>query len=336
MSARRERGLAARASLGAGVFVLLAIAAQPARALRCVADDGSTRLAEPIGAVASYPTSAPDGYVIWVSPMRRTTGECFKDLGHSLSHPDPVYFYPNPDRLAPAAWGLEVGIRYNGQDYFSDTRVRTPLTVPPCASQEFNDNGGRCRPYRLGIDFQVIVRKKGAWRGALPDSYTAFQFDGERGPNIVNPSFRYSLSGLGRLKPTPCFVDVTVMPTSGIVRFGPVQAVSGGFSPAEPRARFELRLDKKQCNVAVRVDGYFDTVHTVRNDLLLPDADSNFGIGIEEGHGHAVSFNRQFTITELPVDVATRSVPFTAVLRPFGPPKVGPFSATATIRLFLY
>lgn len=31
--------------------------------------------------VASYPTDAPDGYVIWVSPVRTTSGYCYKDLG---------------------------------------------------------------------------------------------------------------------------------------------------------------------------------------------------------------------------------------------------------------
>ncbi|HEM9005070.1 TPA: fimbrial protein, partial [Burkholderia cenocepacia] len=101
------------------VLAMLIAVAQPAWALRCLADGGADSLTEPIGGVASYPTDAPDGYVIWVSPPRTTTGYCYKDYGGAaLNFAEQVYFYANPRSQDPAAWGLEIGIRYGGRDYF--------------------------------------------------------------------------------------------------------------------------------------------------------------------------------------------------------------------------
>lgn len=50
----------------------------------------------------------------------------------------------------------------------------------------------------------------------------------------------------------------------------------------------------------------------------------------------AIPFNQQVTLTQFPANVVSQSVVLDAVLKPFGPPKTGPFNATATIRLFIY
>lgn len=322
------------------VLALLIAAVQPAWALRCLTNSGATSLTEPVGGVASYPTDAPDGYVIWVSPPRTTSGYCYKDLGDdkSLSVIDNIYFYANPNRMDPAAWGLQIGIRYKGVDYFDRTSapgggVPTGFSVEPCKRSDFV--AGRCKRMQISIDYQIVIRKKGNWIQPPNDIYTVFQFDGEGGLNAFGTSFQYRLSGLRNLKPTPCFVDVLVTPEPGIVNFGQVQAVGNGFLPAVPRKRFSLSLTKK-CNVAVRVDGYFETSYPVRNGLLVPSSDSNFGIGIEDSTGKAVPFNEQFTLAQFPSNVMNQSVLMDAVLKSFGPPKIGRFDATATIRLFIY
>lgn len=58
--------------------------AQSAWAVRCVTSEGADRFVQPIGSVQTYPVNAPDGYVIWISPTRTTTGYCYKDLGGEL------------------------------------------------------------------------------------------------------------------------------------------------------------------------------------------------------------------------------------------------------------
>ncbi|CFK97002.1 fimbrial protein [Burkholderia pseudomallei] len=386
---------------------LVVALAQPAWAVRCLTNSGQTSLTEPIGNVASYPTDAPDGYVIWISAPRTTDGYCYKDLGGAgnLNIVDNIYFYANPDGKNPAAWGLEIGIRYRGVDHFGagsrpGTGVPTGFAVPPCSQTDFNAK--RCPKIPVSITYQVVVRKKGAWVQPPGDVYTVFQFDGEKGLNNTNPSFQYKLSGLQNLKPTPCMVDVTVTPEPGIVKFGQVQSSGNGFSPAVPRKPFSLALTKK-CSIAVRVDGYFETSQavrdgllvpqsdsnfgigiedrngnaiafnrqfvltqmpanvsyqnivldavlksfgrvdgyfetsqTVRDGLLVPQSDSNFGIGIEDRNGHAIAFNRQFVLTQMPANVSYQNIVLDAVLKSFGAPKIGPFTGTATIRLFIY
>ncbi|WP_404825052.1 fimbrial protein [Burkholderia cepacia] len=326
--------------LRVAIFAVLVAAMQPAFAVRCVTSSGATSMTESIGGVASYPTDAPDGYVIWVSPVRTTTGYCFKDLGGkgNIDIDDPISFYANPNKQNPAAWGLEIGIRYLGQDHFGagsqpGTGVATGKTVPACSDEKLA--WGQCPKVPIDISYQVVVRKRGSWTQPPSDIYTVFQFDGAKGLNAIHPSFQYRLSGMRNLKPTPCFVDVLVTPEPGIVNFGQVQSVGNGFLPAVPRKRFSLSLTKK-CNVAVKVDGYFETSFPVRNGLLVPASDSNFGIGIEDSQGKAIPFNEQFTLAQFPSNVMNQSVLMDAVLKSFGPPKIGRFDATATIRLFIY
>ncbi|MBN3792476.1 fimbrial protein [Burkholderia sp. Ac-20353] len=318
------------------VLALFVVLAQPAWAVRCVANGGGTVLTESIGNVASYPTDAPDGYVIWVSPPRTTTGYCYKDLGGKMAEfGEWIYFYANPEKQNPAAWGLEIGIRYNGEDYFGRSSqpgdgVQTKTYVEAC---EWFPN---CKKFPLSITYQVVVRKRGSWVQPPSDIYAVFQFDGKGGLNYINPSFRYKLSGLQKLKPTPCLVDVTVSPELGIVNFGQVQASGNGFLPAVPRKRFSLTLNKK-CSVPVRVDGYFEPQKgSVENGLLVPAQDSNFGIGIEDSQGRTIRFGEQFTLAQLPASVASQSVMLDAVLKSFGRPKIGRFEASATVRIFLY
>ncbi|MCA8294651.1 fimbrial protein [Burkholderia sp. AU30198] len=339
--ARADRRVRKMASwLRWAIFMVLVAAVQPAFAVRCVTSSGATSMTESIGGVASYPTDAPDGYVIWVSPVRTTTGYCFKDLGGrgNIDIDDPISFYANPNKQTPAAWGLEIGIRYEGQDHFGagsqpGTGVPTHKTVPACTDDELK--WGLCPKISINISYQVVVRKRGSWTQPPSDIYTVFQFDGAKGLNEINPSFQYRLSGMRNLKPTPCFVDVLVTPEPGVVDFGSVQAVRNGFLPAVPRKRFSLSLTKK-CNVTVKVDGYFETSSPVQNGLLVPAQDSNFGIGIEDSKGKAIPFNEQFTLAQFPSNVMNQSVLMDAVLKSFGPPKIGRFNATATIRLFIY
>ncbi|WP_175970049.1 fimbrial protein [Burkholderia sp. BCC0322] len=323
------------------VLALFVALAQPAWALKCVADGGGMSLTESIGNVASYPTDAPDGYVIWVSPPRTTTGYCYKDIANGLQYFDEqIYFYANPEKQNPVAWGLEVGIRFEGQDYYGRSSqpgdgIDTHRSVEACNKSDREVEAGLCKKWPISIAYQVVVRKRGAWVAPPSDIYAVFQFDGKYGLNSKG-SFRYKLSGLQKLKPTPCTVDVLVTPEPGIVNFGQVQASGNGFLPAVPRKRFSLSLTKK-CSIPVRVDGYFEaTKGTVQNGLLVPESKSNFGIGLEDSQGKPIEFNKQFTLTQFPANVANQTVLLDAVLKSFGPPKIGRFDASATIRIFLY
>lgn len=319
------------------ILAALCMSAQSAWALRCLTSTGQDSFTESIGSVQTYPENVPDGTVIWISPTRTTTGYCYKDLAGGLNYVDPVYFYANPKNVSLP--GLEIGIRYQGQDYYGATSqagqgVPTGYVVPVCADAAFSSAGG-CPRLPVSLSYQVIVRKQGAWVGTLPDSYTAFQFDGVNGINCCATSFTYILSGLSKLAPTPCTVDVTVTPEPGIVDFGQVQATPTGFSPVKPTRPFSLLLQKKQCDVGVNIQGYFQTSNPVQNNLILPEADSNFGIGIQDGNGNQVPIGEPFDLQNFGATQTQTSIPFTATLNTLGAPKIGAFSAVATV-LILY
>ncbi|MBB5445118.1 MULTISPECIES: fimbrial protein [unclassified Paraburkholderia] len=324
------------------VRILFAVAfcmsAQSAWALRCLTSSGQDSFTESIGSVQTYPENAPDGTIIWISPTRTTTGYCYKDIGGSaLTHTDPIYFYPNPKNVSLS--GVEIGIRYQGRDYYGQTSqagqgVPTGYVVPRCANTTFSSAQG-CPRLPVSITYQVIVRKQGAWVGTLPNTYAAFQFDGLNGINCCATSFAYILSGLSALAPTPCTVDVTVTPEPGIVDFGQVQATPTGFSPVRPTRPFSLLLQKKQCDTGVNIQGYFQTSNPVQNNLILPEADSNFGIGVQDGNGNQVPIGEPFNLQTFGATQTQVSLPFTATLTPLGEPKIGPFTATATV-LILY
>jgi major type 1 subunit fimbrin (pilin) len=332
----RTRILSVRSLVRILFVVAFCMSAQSAWALRCLTDSGAASFTESIGSVQTYPENAPDGTVIWISPTRTTTGYCYKDLAGGLSYDDPVYFYPNPKNVALP--GLEIGIRYKGTDYYGQTSqagqgVPTGYIVPSCPDTTFASGG--CPRLPVNITYQVIIRKQGAWTGALPDTFAAFQFDGQYGINCCNSSFDYILSGLSALAPTPCTVDVTITPEPGIVDFGQVQATPTGFLPARPTQPFSLLLQKKQCDSGVNIQGYFQTANPVQNNLILPDADSGFGIGVQDGNGNQVPIGEPFDLMNFGATQTQVSLPFTATLSPLGKPKIGPFTATATV-LILY
>ncbi|RKF49454.1 fimbrial protein [Paraburkholderia fungorum] len=319
------------------LLFILCLQAHSAWAMRCVTSAGADKFIEPIGSVQSYPVNVPDGYIIWISPTRTTTGYCYKDLSGpgSLPFDDPVSFYANPANIDPAVWGLEIGIRYQGVDYFGagsapGQGVPTGNVVPACSQDNFN--AGLCPKIPVSITYQVVVRKRGAWVGIPQDTYTVFQFDGKFGINCCNTSFQYILSGLENLKPTPCTVDVTVNPEPGVIDFGQVQRVPTGFSPVKPTRPFSLALDKT-CNESVQIGGYFETSNPVQNNLILPEQDSQFGIGIQDRNGQQIPVGEPFPLATFTATQAHIEVPMTATLQPLGTPKIGPFNAVVTVRV---
>jgi major type 1 subunit fimbrin (pilin) len=325
------------AGLRALVRVLLAVAlafsAHSAWALQCLSPTGGTKLTEPIGSVQTYPVNAADGTIIWISPTRTTTVVCAKDQsgGQNLDA-EAIYFYPNPNNVTLP--GLQIGIRYNGADYYGGSRMPTGFTVPTCTLANYN--AGRCQSTTVPLTYQVVIRKQGTWTGALPDTYAAFQFDGALGLNAIpNHNFQYWLSGLGNLAPTPCTVNVTVTPEPGIVDFGQIQATTNGFSPTRPTQPFSLLLSKQQCDTGVNIEGSFQTSNAVQNNLIIPTSDSNFGIGIQDGSGNQVPIGEPFELMNFGPAQTQASIPFTATLNAMGAPKIGPFIATATV-LILY
>ncbi len=155
MSAGMRSGAAARMPgwLRWCVLALFVALAQPAWALKCVANGSGMSLTESIGNVASYPTDAPDGYVIWVSPPRTTTGYCYKDVPRLQNFPEQVYFYANPAMQNPAAWGLEIGIRYGGEDHYGrgslqGDRIDTGSSVGVCHMSDREVAQGGAPRYR--------------------------------------------------------------------------------------------------------------------------------------------------------------------------------------------
>jgi len=331
-SAGRVAGFRALFRILCGVAI--ALSAHSAWALQCLSTTGGVTYTEPIGSVQTYPVNAPDGTVIWISPSRTTTAVCAKDQGTAgssdLTTTDNIYFYPNP--LKTALPGIQIGIRYQGQDYYGGARVATGYSVPSCNQASYVN----CQTTTVSLTYQVVIQKQGTWTGTLPNTYAAFQFDGELGLNgVANHNFQYWLSGLSNLAPTTCTVNISVTPEPGVVDFGQVQATSTGFAPARPTKPFSLALQKTACDTAVNIQGYFQTANQVQNNLILPSSDSNFGIGILDGSGKQVAINEPFALVNFSTTQTQASIPFTATLNSMGPPKIGPFNVTATV-LVLY
>ncbi|SEA03305.1 fimbrial protein [Variovorax sp. YR216] len=336
-----------RRFLGVFSFLLIGLGSSSAWALTCQTSSGATQFTEPIGNV-SVPDTVPDGTIIWISPTRTTSGTCKKSASDSvnLATVDHIYFYSlqgSPRAIYPgdpSTWGIDISIRYNGAEYplseisgVAGNGLFTGFTLPPCSLADYNR--GVCF-INVSITYQIVIRKHGLSPFVHPtqDLFSLFQFDGQLGINSTQASYQYILSGMSNIVGTACTVDVKVTPEPGVVDFGEVQAVPGGFSPSRPTKPFNLALDKS-CSTSIKVSGYFETSNAVQNNLLLPAADSNFGISIQNQNGVQVPIREPFLLGTFSPTQTQMDVPMTASLVPLGTPKIGPFSATATI-LILY
>lgn len=329
-----------------GTFVLLfaCFGAQSARAVICQTSAGATSYQESIGGTVSVPDTVPDGTIIWISPTRTTVGVCKKPFNDqaTLALTEPISFYAlTGSSMAlypgdPTSWGIEFGIRYQGNDYWlssmtSTSGVPTGFVLPRCVLSDYN--AGKCY-INVSITYQVLIRKRGLSPYVHPgqDAYSLFQFDGVGGVSAIQRGFQYVLTGLNNIVGTSCTVDVTVTPEPGIVDFGQVQAVSNGFSPPNPTKPFSLALDKR-CSSAIRISGYFDTGSMVQNNLILPSQNSNFGISIRGSDGQQLPIREPFALANFSAAQSHIDVPMSATLVPLGNPQIGPFSSTVTIQV---
>lgn len=335
-----------RRSLALLVLLCLGVGAPSAWALTCQTTSNETEFIEPIGRL-SVPDSVPDGTIIWISPTRTTTGTCKKAQKDStLSIWDPIYFYSllGTNRAIypgdPNAWGISISLKYKGVEYplssiggNSGSGVPTGFTLPACGPSDYD--AGKCF-INVSITYQIVIRKHGLSPFVKPtqDMFSLFQFDGDLGVNCCQRSFQYVLSGLTNIVGTSCTVDVSVTPEPGIVDFGQVQATATGFEPAIPTKPFSLAVDK-QCATAIRIGGYIQSSNPIRNDLILPERDSNFGIRIDDANGRQVQLQEPFPLANFAANQSHASVEMSASLISLGAPKIGPFTATATV-LILY
>ncbi|MQR02496.1 fimbrial protein [Glaciimonas sp. GS1] len=322
---------------GAGLF------AQSAAALQCSSLTDGSYLTESIGPV-SVPDSVPDGTIIWYSQTHVVPAKCWKDYMQYQNLVDDIYFYGNPNGLNTLGWGIEFGLLYKGVtawdgDWSSAPHlgVFTGFSSPPCPDVTTIDQLYTCSLVQPSIAFQVVIRKRGLLPFQRPpqDTYDVFQLDGVLGMNggSSNPrgNFRYQLSGLQNIVGTPCTVDVTVTPEPGIINFGQIQKTSTGFNPANPTKPFSLALDK-QCTQPINIAGYFNTPYQ-NGDLVLPAADSQFGIQIKDAGGKVLPVNERFPLANFAADVNHIDVPFSATVVPIGDPQIGPFEAIVTVQI---
>ncbi|MDM0046452.1 fimbrial protein [Variovorax dokdonensis] len=332
-----------RKALAIGTFLILAaIGSQSAWALTCQTYTNETQFVEPIGRL-SVPDSVPDGSIIWISPTRTTSGTCKKAQNDwTLGIADPISFYSVMGKSQalypgdPNSWGISISIKFNGTEYpleWMFSGVPTEFVLPPCSPTDYE--AGRCF-INVSITYQIIIRKHGLSPFLKPtqDMFSLFQFDGVRGINCCQPSFQYVLSGLSNIVGTSCKVDVKVTPEPGVIDFGPIQSTGSGFMPAVPTQPFSLALEK-QCATPIKIGGYLQTSHPIMNGLILPTRDSNFGIRINDANGRQVALQEPFPLVNFSASQSNASVEMSASLVSLGVPKVGPFTATATI-LVLY
>jgi major type 1 subunit fimbrin (pilin) len=331
-----------------GLFALLLSFSAPSWALHCKSITGDAYLTEDIGPV-SVPATVPDGTIIWRSRTHTVPAECWKHPDSYPNEDDPIYFYGNPSGIYSPAWGIEFGLVYKGRtnwdgdwsSYPSDG-VYTGHTSHACPWTVTYPAMKQCTLVRANITFQVVIRKRGLEPLKTPtqDTYDVFQLDGKYGlydgPSNPHGNFRYQLRGLQNIVGTDCAIDVTAKPEPGTVNFGTVQATTTGFSPPAPTRSFTLELNKA-CETAINIGATFMTAHKDGDYMMLPAADSKFGIQIRDHKNSLVPFNEPFPLAKFLPEQAQIIVPFTATMVPMAADiEEGPFEAMMVVQVVYY
>ncbi|HFZ8994127.1 TPA: fimbrial protein [Citrobacter freundii] len=281
---------------------------------------------------------------IWVSSPIHAVTVCTDTNGKPDG--EDVFFYLDPQKKAgnlPSF--LKMGITYNGVDYpmVNGNKV---LIGPGTICNRVNGNCvSPATEQTLDLTYQVYIMATGQpiindGKIANNLSFPLFQIDGVGGikTGTLPTNYTLTITGLNKILTMACVPAVNISPTE--VDFGYLSARNAQPGVIDKVRTFNVAYSLKSdgagqvCNEENML-ATFSTTNRLQGDtIILPSPDSGFGIILSENVSMepriAMNDPIKFTLkTEVPA-IKTYSAGF---LWTSNNPKLGPFSATATITL---
>ena len=316
--------------------LLLGASACPATsfALSCKeADTNSAVSKDSLGTALAIPADAPDGTIIWESPLHTVKVICADDFEQGNQE---VYFYLNPGDVNIGN-GIRIGIKYNKKTITSSSKK-----ISTGYSSHHGCKWADCTGWdkaEFSITFSVFIEKYGptptsGQANSLPD-YRVFQLDGSY---VLNPkpnsNLNYVITGVNNIRFIPCSPDLKITPS--IVNFRRALSSTASIGNIASSANFRLGLSSS-CDTPYTVNARFASTPgggTIINNLLVPANNSSVGISLSRAAtNEKVPFDKWFKLADL-TGRDLNSTDFKADLIWREPPKAGSFDASVIVDLF--
>lgn len=316
--------------------LLLAASASPATsfALSCKEDGTNSAISkDSLGTALAVPADAPDGTIIWESPLHTIKVICADDYERGE---ETVYFHMNPANVSIGD-GIRVGIRYKNSAITSSSgKVSTGF------SSHTGCNWANCTGWdkaKFTLTFSIFIEKYGptppSGQASSRPEYRVFQLDGVGGLNPKpNSNLNYVVTGINNIRFIPCSPELTITPS--IVNFRRALSSTAGVGKIASSANFSLGLSRS-CDTPYTVNARFASTAgggSVINNLLVPPNNSSVGISLARSETNEnVPFDTWFKLTDLTGRDQSKN-DFKADLIWREPPKPGTFEASVIVDLF--
>lgn len=344
------------------IFLLLPKAAY---ALICENSRGET-----IGTDAVMPKNIPitasTGQVLWRSASHSFELYCYES--NFLDGPDTVYIYLNPGNVGAnvPTLGSEIiwGININGTEYDLPMNGSTPRRllvgfpeVPVCAyinpsdsyPERCKDPSGNPTLKKQTISYYVYAKKGPAaplgnyYQG--PDPFYIFQIDGSGGLNMLQPSYRYYVTGVGQIYFTACGATVNFSPS--VVDLGAFIINRATLGAKAGEKNFDVVVQKGNCSDNFKLLAQFEpgsNVELVDNESIGTKMSNGTDAGIKlklkhqasSGYVHFGNVSDLLDLTGKPANYVER-IPYTVEAfwtKSASQLEAGNISSSATITIF--
>jgi len=329
-------------------LTLLALSAalfsQSSFALSCK-EAGSGSIRQPITIADPIQVSTATlkaGTILWRSQNYTSTFLC-EDTN---SHPEgeDAYLYWDPvGEMQSIHPSIEVGVTYNSIDIKPVKGSRTDVGAGTICRR----SGSRCqspaRAQTVTVSYSIYIKATGSTppaSGRITNTgdYAIFQVDGVLGLNSTpNSNFRAYINGLGNIRFISCSPQVNISSNNGsTVNFGSLPSRNASAGVIEKRVPFSVVTNLtnagQDCQGQTFVASFSTTYPTSGTDIIMPSADSGFGISVstDSNQDSFIPMN-----TSVPLGYANGQVMqnnFIATLRWLNSnPKIGDFSASANV-----
>lgn len=345
------RFLRFRGVMRAGLTLLAlfsALFSQSSYALSCKeAGSGNIRqvisIADPIQ-VSTATLKA--GTILWRSQNYTSTFRCEDTNGYPNG--ENAYLYWDPlSEMQGIHPSIEVGVTYNSIDIKPVKGSRTDVGSGTVCNVAYTWNGRYCKSPAVAqtvtVNYSIYIKATGSSppsSGKITNTgqYAIFQVDGVLGINSTPDSnFRAFITGLGNIRFISCSPQVNISSNNGsTVNFGSIPSRNASAGVIEKRVPFSVVTNLtnagQDCQGQTFVASFSTTYPTSGTDIIMPSADSGFGISVstDSNQNSFIPMN-----TSVPLGYANGQVMqnnFIATLRWLNSnPKIGDFSASANV-----
>lgn len=284
------------------------------------------------------------GAVLWRSQTFTSTFTCTDTDNHPQG--EQAYLYWDPlVKMQSIHNSLEVGVTYNSIDIKPVNSFKTEIGQGTSCNR--NPEGG-CTPpaipHTITVSYSVYIKATGnppPESGSINDNaeYAIFQVDGVGGLNTstTDGNFRAYVSGLSNIRFISCNPQISVKGNNGaIVDFGRISSNRARVGIIEKSVPFTISADLtgpgQDCQGQVLMASFSTTYYTQESKILLPAADSGFGIqlAMKSAPESIIPFN---TPTELGISNGSvvENDYLASLIWLSNSPKIGTFKASATV-----